>query len=271
METLTVAVAQAPVEAANVAANAATAIRLLEEAAARGARLAVFPELFLGGYDLPGMEADPRPYGVAPDGAVVSELGAACRRLNITAVIGASVPHGGGWANGAIVLDRHGRHVATYNKIQLWATERAVFTPGDRYVMFGLDGFRIGVLICYDAGFPEHSRALARAGADLIVCPSAFARGDEERRYDLYFPQRALENTVYVAVANAVGEQGGLSMFGRSCVFGPRGTLLCAAGSGRDVAVAQLDKQTLMSARRDLPYLSELRTDIPRPTLEGGD
>ena len=110
--------------------------------------------------------------------------------------------------------------MATYNKIQLWATERAVFTPGDRYVMFGLDGFRIGVLICYDAGFPEHS-PLARAGADLIVCPSAFARGDEERRYDLYFPQRALENTVYVAVANAVGEQGGLSMFGAAASLGP--------------------------------------------------
>jgi len=271
MDSLSVAVAQAPVEAGNVPANAATAVRLLEEAAAGGAQLAVFPELFLGGYDLPGMAADPRPYGVTPDGNVLRELAGACRRLGIAAVIGASVPHAGGWANGAIVLDHHGRHVATYNKIQLWATERAVFTPGDRYVMFGLHGFRIGVLICYDAGFPEHARALALAGADVVVCPSAFARGEEERRYHLYFPQRALENTVFVAVANAVGDQGGLAMFGRSSVFGPRGTLLCAAGSGREVAVARLDRQALLSARRDLPYLSDLRWDIPRPTLEEGD
>ncbi|HEY8417170.1 MAG TPA: carbon-nitrogen hydrolase family protein [Limnochordales bacterium] len=277
MKTLTIAVAQAPPVAGNPAANAETACALLEQAAAQGARLTVFPELFLCGYDLEGIAADPDGYAVRLESEPLARIARACRDTESAAIVGACLseeagPAGGDMSSGsgiltnaAVIIDAGGEVRAVYRKVQLWQGERTVFEPGDQYVLVDLFGFRVGVMICYDGGFPEHARALTLAGAEIIACPAAFAVGDEQRRYRLYFPQRALENTVYLAVSNAVGVQGGLAMFGESAIFDPAGRPLVSLGGGQGVGVAVVDRSVIAGVRRDLPYLAERRADLPPP------
>ena len=65
-------------------------------------------------------------------------------------------------------------------KTHLWAGERFWFRAGDRYPVFHMDFGTVGLMICYDGGFPEVSRILALSGAELILCPSAFPIRDKD-------------------------------------------------------------------------------------------
>jgi predicted amidohydrolase len=262
VDALRLAVAQAPASCGDVMANVGTACRLLREAAEARACLVVFPELFLCGYAPAAIASDPGRFAIEPGDARVRSLAEECGRVGIAAVLGACTKGARGLANSAILIDSCGAVVEVYEKVHLWREERWVFSAGDRLLTWDLFGFRFGVAICYDAGFPEHARALALTGADVILCPSAFARGDEERRYGLYMPMRALENTLYVAAANALGSQGGCEFFGRSAVHDPTGRPVSAASEQEGVLVAVVRRSEIEEARRALPYLQERRTVI---------
>ena len=103
--------------------------------------------------------------------------------------------------NGLIVISRDGQLMGTYNKTHLWAGERFWFRAGDRYPVFDMDFGKVGLMICYDGGFPEVSRILALSGAELILCPSAFPIRDKDM-WDVYFASRSLENCCFVAGIN---------------------------------------------------------------------
>lgn len=267
MSSLRVAVAQAPAVSCDIAANVQTALRLLESANAEGAKLVVFPELFLCGYNLTAISESRKRCTVEVDSEVLAVLGRCCKTLNLTAIIGACVRHARGVANAALVFDSLGQISNVYEKVNLWAGEREIFVPGKKLSMIEVDSFRVGMAICYDAGFPEHMRALALAQADLIVCPSAFRLGEEQRRYRMYFPMRALENTVYVAVANLTGSQESFPFFGESAIFDPAGRMLAVADTSETVVVADLQHSLLKSIRSELCYLNHLRTDFYRRAI----
>jgi 5-aminopentanamidase len=253
-----VAIAQAPSVPGRLDANADQAVSLISASAEAGADLVILPELFLCGYDVAGILAAPERHIVTSGDPYCKRLQRACAEHGVAAVIGAAVHVPEGVANAALVIARDGTLVHLYRKVHLWGDERCAFVPGARPAIVDLAETRIGLSICFDAGFPEHMRALALAGVDLIACPAAFAAGEERRRYELYYPTRALENTVYVAVSNAVGEQGGLEMFGDSRLFGPRGDEIGRIRSEVGIAAALIDRREIERARRDLPYLRDL-------------
>jgi len=268
MVTLRIAVAQAYARRGNVPANVATVRRLIRAAAKEEAQLVVFPELFLCGYDPAAIASEPNRFAVDPDDRHAKSIAAECQRAGVAAVVGACVRSEKGLANSAIFFNAAGAVVDVYDKMHLWKEERRVFVEGERLLVVDFCGLRFGVAICYDAGFPEHTRALTLSGADAILCPSAFAMGDEEHRYDLYFPMRALENTVYVAVANVLGTQNGLTFFGRSAVYDPAGRPVATCGDQERVSVASVRRSDIERARRALPYLRDLRITKP-PIVKG--
>jgi len=104
------------------------------------------------------------------------------------------------------------------------------FLGADRFTQAGTQpfqvheaaGLRLGLLICYDASFPEASRLLALAGAELLVLPTNWPEEAEEKAG--WLPNtRAYENVVYFAAVNRVGEEGGFRFHGRSRVCDPTG------------------------------------------------
>lgn len=254
------AVCQAASASGDVAGNARTAADLVAEAAGSGARLAVLPELFLPGYDLAGLAADTsRDLEVDRldgDGRL-DPLRTCCREGRVTALVAASVRRDGDRRLSVLVVDAGGDLSAPYDKQHLWSDEKAVFTAGEHGAVVDVDGWPVGLGVCYDGCFPEHARAAARAGALLYACPAAYVVGSEHRR-DLYYRARALDNTMYVAVAGLVGRCGDAEFGGGSAVVDPEGRVLAHAGvEARAVLAVDLDRELLDATRRVHPLLAE--------------
>ncbi|MBB5158302.1 carbon-nitrogen hydrolase family protein [Saccharopolyspora phatthalungensis] len=273
-----IALGQAEAAAGKIADNLLRAAGLADAAGAAGARMLVLPELFACGYDPAAIASDADswvlplpPAGRAPDdSSPLAPLTQACSREGIAVLLGAAVPGlpGGRPYNSVVAIDTRGRVRGSYAKAHLWGPEQQAFAPGDALVVAELGGLAFGVGICYDAGFPEFGRAYARAGADALVFSSAFAAGATQPRYRIYHPARAVENTVYTVVANAIGEVAGERYFGCSGAWGPTGDQLTTTGAEPGITAVDIDPLAIAAARKRLPYLAELRTDLlpARPT-----
>ena len=122
------------------------------------------------------------------------------------------------------------------------------------------DGLKLGFLICYDVEFPENVRRLARAGAELVVVPTAlpaepFANFIATR----VVPVRAFENQIFVAYANHAGHDSRFSYAGLSSVAAPDGACLAAAADDAPALIfADLDPAAYEASRRANSYLVDL-------------
>ena len=258
--TTVVAVGQPATVPGDIAANLHAITSLTEEAAHAGSDLLVLPELCLGGYDLRGIATHPDRHVVTVDGDELATLRRTCETTGTALILGAAVRRPGGDVINAAVVVTAAAPVEVYAKRHLWKQERSLFTPGDELCVVEVAGLRVGLSVCYDAGFPEHMRALALADVDLITCPGAFAAGDEHRRFGLYMPLRALENTVWVAAANAAGTQGGSLMAGGSVICDPWGRISVEVPATEQLRTHELDLDDVAAAREQLPYLRDRRS-----------
>lgn len=252
---LTVAAGQARCTPLDVDANVAAAADLVRRAAEAGAEVLVLPELFLTGYELDTIAAAPERYAIGEDDSRLEPLAAACRETGTAAVVGTATRDA---ASGALhiselVLDRDGRCIGRYDKQHLDAAERAAgFAPGAGGCTLALDGWRLGLGICWDSSFPEHARAAALDGCHAYLVGAMFNRERGERKRTTLGAARALDNAFYVVFANHAGPSGPYEGFGGSAVWGPDGSLVTAAGrAGPAVAVARLDPSALASARAE--------------------
>lgn len=232
------AVYQAVVTDGDVAGALARLRRTLAASAAGGARMLVAPELLLPGYnrpDLHGSMAQDR------DGAWISALRDMAREAGCGLTLGWAERAGGQVYNAATTIGADGAILAHYRKIQLFGPmERESFAAGDAApLVFDLEGRRAGLLICYDIEFPGHAADLARAGADLVLVPTANPAGYEHVQ-DLLVPTRAYENRLCVAYANYCGQEAVLHFSGRSLIAGPAGRPLAAAGTTEALLIAEL-------------------------------
>ena len=191
----------------------------------------------------------PEPLGEPGDGGTESGPGLTCRRVS----------------NVFLVIDG-GEIVARYRKLHLYdafnVRESYQVRPGGELPpVVTIDGWRIGVMTCYDVRFPETARSLAVRGADAIAVSAAWVRGaDKERHWALMTAARALENTCYVMACS----EASVSNIGCSRVIGPLGeTLAQADGARPGMIIADLRRDALDEARRALPVLANRRFADP--------
>ena len=277
---LTVAAIQASPGPGDVAGNAVLGARLVERAAAGGARLAVLPELFLCAYHPPTLYAQPEASDVRADedgrctDPRLAPLAAASRSCGVVVLVGGAIRHADDRRTcSALLVDPSGSVSVVYDKQNLWGPdERALFTPGRRGATVVLDDWRLAVGICYDGCFPEHGRAAADHGAHAYLCPSGYLDGSQHRR-DLYYAARALDNTMYVVFANSVGGAPPWSFNGGAAVYDPEGRPLAKGrDDGDDVVVATLDPVELARVRETHTMLRDRPTALggPRLLVSGG-
>lgn len=247
----------------DVAANTLKAIRFMEEAGKRGVDLIVFPELFLTGYDLEKLGGEYARLAQHSGSKAVAELARAAGEAGVNAVLPMPVVTERGVANGAFAVSRKGEIVDVYCKVHLWEEESRYFTAGSKFKTVPFDFANVGLMICYDAGFPETARTLTLQGADLLVAPSAFSR-ELRQRWDIYFATRALENTRFVAAVNGVGGSAGDGfLFGNNKVAAPNGTYVLEGENDReDMQVITIDLDSNVEHERRIPYLRDRRSDI---------
>jgi predicted amidohydrolase len=239
----------------NPRANSERAVEAL--AAHPQADIAVFPELFLSAYDLRSLDETARPADCDELAAVAEAAG----RTATAVVIGFAERDGGGSLfNSVACFDRDGTLAGIYRKTQLFAGESKVFQAGRELRIVRLAGLPAAPLICFDVEFPELPRALARAGAELLVTASANMEpyGPE---HDLATRARALENRLPHLYANAVGTIGRLSFAGGSRSVGSSGEVLAEAGAGEALLVAPVG--TAGTGDENIDYLKQLPGPLP--------
>ena len=260
---LTIAAAQAESVADDVAGNAKTAADLVREGAAAGARVVVLPELFLPGYDMATLAADPDGCDVVDPMADprLEPIRSACAETGTVGIVGASMRSGSRRTIGVLVIDGDGGVRHAYDKQHLLSTERKIFEPGQDRAIVTVDGWPLGLAVCYDGCFPEHARSLADDDALVYVAPAAYVVGSEHRR-DVYYAARALDNGCYVVFADLTGPCGAGSFSGGSVIYDPEGQALVRAEAGREVVTATLDADRLEQVRRDHGMGSDHRESL---------
>lgn len=224
------------------------------EARREAADLVIFPECAVTGYCLDSRE-EALPLAEPLPGPSVEFFAHVCREHGGRALFGLIERDGDAAFNAAALVGPDGL-IASYRKVHL------PYLGVDRFLDFGdrpfavhdLDGLRLGINICYDSGFPESSRVLALAGVDLIALPTNWPTGAETLA-EHAIPTRALENGIYYAVANRVGEERGFRFIGRSRICDP---------TGKTLAVGSLDKEEILYADID-PERSRRKTIVRVP------
>ena len=252
------------------AANLARAEALVRDAAARGARLVVLPEVFAwrGPATDEAAAAEPVP------GPTTARLGTLARELGLWLVAGSLQERAAGEArpyNTSCLLDPRGEIVARYRKVHLFdvdlpgrvaVQESATRAPGGDVVTATTDVGTLGLSICYDLRFPELYRRLARSGAEVLPVPSAFTFPTGAAHWEVLLRARAIENQCYVVAADQAGTSPqGFADWGDSMIVDPWGRVLARAGDGEAVVTAEVDLDYLARVRRELPALAHARLD----------
>jgi 5-aminopentanamidase len=244
---LRVAIAQMKAAPGDVAANVAITVELIGRARAEGAALIVFPELSLTGYELDYLAADADGWFTRDD-ARLDPIRAACAP-GITAVVSAAVREPGGEPFLAGLVIAPDGSVTVSAKQHLHGTEGALFRAGPPASPFTVQGWKVAVGICFDAAHPRHAEAAALAGADLYVVPAVYAAG-EERRADLHFGARAMDNRIFTALANHAGITGRYVSIGGSGIWGPTGAVVQRAADAAPALITiELDPDELRRFR----------------------
>ncbi|MFO1226306.1 carbon-nitrogen hydrolase family protein [Roseateles sp.] len=247
----------------DVAANLATARRLLEQAAAQGARLAALPEYFclIGQHDRDKL-AIAESLG---DGPMQTMLATAARELGLY-VVGGTLPLKAETPdrvrNSTLVFDPQGQRIARYDKIHLFAfdngresyDEGRVLEAGSEPASFEVDGLRVGLSVCYDLRFPELFRRYAPV--DLLLVPAAFTHTTGQAHWELLLRARAVENQCYVlAPAQGGTHPNGRRTFGHTELIDPWGQVLAVQAEGEGVVIGEVDPARVAQVREQLPAL----------------
>ncbi|UGQ12886.1 acyltransferase [Yinghuangia sp. ASG 101] len=250
------------------------------EAAAQGARILGFQELFNAPYFCQVQDAEHHKWAEpVPDGPTTARMSALARELGMVLVVPVFEAESPGFHyNTAAVIDADGTVLGKYRKHHLpqlpgfW--EKFYFRPGNLgWPVFDTAAGRIGVYICYDRHFPEGWRALGLAGAQLVYNPSATSRSLSSHLWRLEQPAAAAANEYFVAAINRVGveEYGDNDFYGTSYFVDPRGRLVGAPASDRDeeLLVRDLDFGTIDEVRREWAFYRDRRPDAYGLLTEG--
>lgn len=167
--------------------------------------------------------------------------------------------------NTAMVFDRQGNCVASYDKTHLFtpAGEDNYYTPGDHLCRFTLDGISCGIVICYDVRFPELIRCLTVPGLDMLFVVSQWPDVRISHLRSLT-TARAIENQMFVCCCNSCGQAGKARYGGNSAVIDPWGETIALAGTGEQILTASCDLTVLNNIRGSIPVFRDRRPELYR-------
>ncbi len=264
------------VSGADVATNLATTAKLLEQAAAEGARLAVLPEnfAFMGRSERDVLAIRE----LEGSGPIQDFLAEQAQRHSLWIVAG-TIPllcdEEDKHRAACLLYDDSGLPVARYDKIHLFDVtvqsgkeeqyrESHTIDGGNEVVVVDTPVGRLGLAVCYDLRFPELFRALARRGADIIALPAAFTAVTGAAHWHTLIRARAIENLCYL-VSSAQGGRhpSGRETYGHSMIVDPWGVILEELQAGEGLISTELDREQQAATRRAFPVLDHIRLEIP--------
>ncbi|MFF5917368.1 carbon-nitrogen hydrolase family protein [Streptomyces flavochromogenes] len=217
----------APV-AGDIAANVRTIAGLIRAAGAEGARVVVFAELCLSGYE-PTLIRDTPDLVLAEDDPRLEPVREACREVSAAAVVNGPVRTADGrFAVTTLVIGAEGELLARYDKQHLYGIEQEVFAPGTTDGRFALDGVRFATATCYDNRFPELAERAAADGCAVYLASSVLSADNDS--FETVYPVRARDFGLYVVLGNVLGANEDGVGGGGAGGWGPDGERIADAG-----------------------------------------
>lgn len=253
-------------------------IRMVREAAGKGAQIICLQEIFYGPYFC--SEQKTKWYEAAeeiPNGPTTKLFQDLAQELGVVIILPIYEKEGiASYYNTAAVIDADGRYLGKYRKHHIpqvaagsggtgfW--EKYYFKPGNfGYPVFDTAFAKVGVYICYDRHFPEGARLLGLNGAEIVFNPSATVAGTSEYLWKLEQPAHAVANGYYVAAINRVGIEAPWNMgefYGQSYLVDPRGSFVAIGSRDQDeVIIGEMDKDVIREVRNVWQFYRDRRPE----------
>ncbi len=268
---------------ADKAGNLQKAINKTKEAAALGAQIVCFQELFTSLYFCDEENYDNFHLAEAIPGPTTNTLGSLAKELGVVIIASLFEKRAQGlYHNTTAVLDADGTYLGKYRKMHIPDDpsyyEKFYFTPGDLgYKVFETKFAKIGVLICWDQWYPEAARITSLMGAEILFYPTAIGWAtsqDEATNTEQYNAWQTIQrshsvaNAVHVVSVNRVGmeQDGAMKFWGGSFVSNPFGTVLHEASNDKEeLHIEELDLAATDRYRTHWPFLRDRRIDSYQP------
>lgn len=257
--------------------NIEKAIKLISEAASKGAQIVCMQELFHTVYFC--FEENFDHFGLAEikESVTLQRFTSLAREKKIVLILPYFEKRAKGiYHNSALVIDADGSTLGNYRKIHIpddpGYYEKFYFTPGDTgYMTFKTRYTTIGVLICWDQWYPEAARITSMMGAEVLFYPTAIGWEDHEDMESIKIQQdawicmqrsHAIANGVYVVTVNRVGKENLTHFWGNSFISNPAGEILIRARQEEEtVLVRELDLDKINEQRTHWPFFRDRRVD----------
>jgi N-carbamoylputrescine amidase len=269
------------------APNLAKAIDGVREAAGRGAKLVVLPELFGSRYFCQTEDAKLFALAEPVPGPSSDSLAALAKELGVTIVASLFEKRAAGvFHNTAAVLDADGRYLGKYRKMHIPDDpryyEKFYFTPGDLgFKTFQTAAAQVGVLVCWDQWYPEAARLTAMQGAEILAYPTAIGWHPAEKAthgehqhaaWETMQRSHAIANGCFVVAVNRVGfepdpssssnPQAGIEFWGQSFIAAPDGRIVVRAPVEHEAVIVQeIDLAEIDASRIGWPFFRDRRID----------
>lgn len=260
------------------AANAATLVQGVADAAAGGAAMLFTPEMS-GLIDSDRARAAAAIVPESEDRVLAAVRDAAARH-GLWVHLGSLAVRredGGKLANRAYVIDGMGEIRARYDKMHLFDVdlpsgeswrESNSYAPGEQAVTVATPLGVLGLAICYDLRFPDLFRSLSDAGATILTAPAAFTRPTGAAHWHILQRARAIEAAAFMVSAAQTGlHADGRATYGHSLVVDPWGDVLLDMGEAAGLAFAEIDQSRVAAARGRVPVLRHRRAVPPVTAL----
>lgn len=240
-----IAVGQMNPQPGRVEENLAQIAAIVRGAAAAGAQLAVLPETATTGYFINDRLAE---LAEPEDGPAAQRLGRLAAECGLHLAIGMAVTGRDGFHDAMLLFGPDGTRLATYRKAHLFSAERDFYAPGNSPTVVETAIGRIGLTVCYDLIFPDYVRTLVALGADIVINSTNWISDAWQREtwgwtgpvVQALAGTRALENGVWLAMADCVGPEADFLSLGHSCIAAPSGRILASVGQGQGFATADI-------------------------------
>ena len=274
MSTMNVAALQLPL-GGDIDSNIARVSDLVREAAGKGAKVILPPELFEGPYFCQAQHerffAAAKPVSEHKAVQAMQALAAELKVYIPTSFFEADGPH---YYNTLAMIDDSGKVMGTYRKSHIpdgpGYTEKFYFRPGNTgFKVWPTKYGTVGVGICWDQWYPETARAMMLMGADVLFFPTAI--GDEPAAEELDTSRlwrramigHAVSNVVPVVAANRIGSEDAMSFYGHSFITDERGDFLAAFGAGETgVLTAEIDLARVRQHRAAFGFFRDRRPEL---------
>lgn len=240
---------------------------MVREAARKGAKLVVLPEMYNCPYSKKYFSA------FAEEDNGKSEMSRWARENGII-LVGGSVleKNGDKLYNTCFVFDEGGELIARHRKVHLFDVdidggvkfkESDTFSEGKDITVFNTSLGKMGVIICFDMRFPELVRAMAKRGAEIVLCPAQFNMTTGPLHWELTIRSRAVDNEIFFVGASAARYEGfSYECWGHSAVAGPFGDIKASCDETEQIMYCDIDLNEVDSVRRQLPTFLNLREDV---------